>query len=340
MAAPMTADPLWIAEAEVVSLIDMDDAIAVLERALAMEARGAAANMLKTHVSWNGDTLHAIGATFLDDSLVGTKTWAHTRHGATPLLILFDSHDGSLRAIIEAFALGQLRTGGISGLATRWLSAPDADDMALVGAGKQAMAQLAGVAAVRDLRRVRVFSRSPKNSGAFARSAQSELGLTIGAVTSAAAAAEGASLITLVTRATEPILASAMVARGAHINAVGAITPDRIEFEPALLARCDLIVADSVAQVRTLSREFREFCGENEASWHRVIPLSEVVARGGPRPGSADLTLFKAMGMGICDVALGAEVLKRAIDRSAGRRFTHPQRAAPRLCGTSQRRNS
>src|SRR3989440_6709313 len=151
---------LWVTEGEVVRLMDMKGAIAALDRALALEAVGKAENMVKTHAIWGGHhTLHAIGATFPDAGFVGTKTWAHA-NGAAPLLILFDSHNGSLKAIIEAFALGQLRTGGISGLATKYLAAQDARDMALIGTGKQAMTQLAAVAAVRPLLRVRAFSRA------------------------------------------------------------------------------------------------------------------------------------------------------------------------------------
>jgi len=61
----------------------------------------------------------------LAEGVVGTKTWAHTEGGANPLLILFDAANGQLMAVIEAFALGQLRTAAISGLATRWLAAPN-----------------------------------------------------------------------------------------------------------------------------------------------------------------------------------------------------------------------
>ena len=149
----MSGQALWITEAEVAALVDMGDAIAALERGLSAEARGGAVNMAKTHTTFgHGDTLHAIGATMLAEGVVGTKTWAHTEGGANPLLILFDAANGQLVAVIEAFALGQLRTAAISGLATRWLAAPDAAEMALVGAGKQALAQVAAVAAVRKLR--------------------------------------------------------------------------------------------------------------------------------------------------------------------------------------------
>src|SRR5256884_6442629 len=150
---------LWVTEGEVVRLMDMKGAIAALDRGLAVEAVGKAVNMVKAQAIWGGHhALPAIGATFADEGFVGTKTWAHA-NGAAPLLILFGSHNGSLKAIIEAFALGQLRTGGISGLATKYLAADGASDMALIGTGKQAMTQLAAVAAERPLLRVRAFSR-------------------------------------------------------------------------------------------------------------------------------------------------------------------------------------
>jgi len=226
---------VWITEAEVVRLMDMKGAIAALDRGLALEAAGKAENMVKTHAIWGGHhTLHAIGATFADEGFVGTKTWAHA-NGAAPLLILFDSHNGSLRAIIEAFALGQLRTGAISGLATKYLAAEGASDMALIGTGKQAMTQLAAVAAVRPLRRVRAFSRDGAARADFIARASKALGLNIEEASSVAQAVDNAAIVTLVTRATKPILASGMLAAGTHVNAVGAISPERTEFEPALL---------------------------------------------------------------------------------------------------------
>lgn len=127
--------PPWITEADVVALLDMRAAIAAVERGLAGEARGSAQSMLKTHVKWgSGDTLHAIGAACTEAGVVGTKTWAHTAGGATPLLVLFDAASGSLRAVIEAFALGQFRTGAMSGVATRWLAAESASELAIIGA--------------------------------------------------------------------------------------------------------------------------------------------------------------------------------------------------------------
>ena len=328
----MTRSFLWITETEVAGILDMRAAIAALKVGLDREARGEAQNMTKTHVLWGkGDTLHAIGAVCPAAGVAGTKTWAHTEGGATPLLLLFDAHDGSIKAIIEAFVLGQFRTAGISGLATRFMAAAGADDMALIGTGKQALAQLAAVAAVRRLRRVRVFSPTPEHRQAFVANARSEFDLPIEEASNVAAAVRDASIITLVTRAREPFLTSDLAARGAHINAVGAIAPERIEFAPDLLDRCGLVVADSVPQARNLSREFIEYFEAPGRDWARVRPLSEIVATGARRPGGADLTLFKALGMGISDLSLGIEIYRRAVAQRLGRGVPHPVRAKPRL---------
>lgn len=310
----------------------LNDAINALESGLIAEAQGAASNMVKTHVAWDGSTLHAIGATFPLNGFAGTKTWAHTEGGATPLLILFDSRTGRLKAILEAFALGQMRTGSASGVATRWLAAEGADDFAIIGTGKQAITQVAAVLAVRPIKRIRVFSRSPEHRASFAARVEKEFEIETRVASSVAEAVEGASIITVVTRATEPVLNGSMVTRGAHINAVGAIVPSRAEVDETVLERSGRIVVDSLQQAQKLSRELMGFFGApTEEGWKRVEALSAVVAGRVVRSASDDLTLFKSLGMGISDLALGMELYQRAIEQGLGREFTHPERVAPRL---------
>jgi len=328
---PSNTPVLWISEAEVTSLLDMDTAMAALEQGLQLEARGEATNMTKTHVAWPGGNLHAIGASFTGAGIVGTKTWAYTPGGSTPLLILFDSTSGALLAVIEAFALGQLRTASASGVATRKLARAEARTFAIIGTGEQALPQTAAVAAVRPLDAIRVFGRNPERKAAFVKRVEEELGISASGTDSVASAVEGADIITLVTRATEPFLRSAMVARGAHVNAVGAITPERAEFEPELLDRCDPIVVDSVAQVQRLSREFINYFEQGRKAWSAVTPLSALVAGGRGRSLESDLTLFKAMGMGISDLSLGIKCYRHAVEHGLGRSIPHPQRVRIRL---------
>src|SRR5262245_19061727 len=324
--------PLWISEADVVSMMSMGDAISALERGLLAEARGDAQNMVKTHMTWGkGSTLHAIGAVYAEDGFVGTKTWAHTEGGATPLLILFDSGDGSLKAIIEAFAIGQMRTGAATGVATQTLAREGADELAIIGAGKQAAAQIAAVVAVRPIRRIRVFGRNEERRSRVVAWARREFGVEIVAAGGIAEAVADAPIITVVTRATEPILFADMVGRGAHINAVGAITPERAEISRDTLERCDQVVVDTIPSAQNLSRELIEYYGGAASGWARVKSLASVVAAGLPRDATDDLTLFKSLGMGISDLALGIEIYHRAAGSGLGRGFAHPQKAAPRL---------
>jgi alanine dehydrogenase len=326
------SSPLWITEAEVVSLLDLRDTIAALERGLTLEARGEMANMAKTHATWgSGGTLHALGATSTSAGVVGTKTWAHTEGGATPLLILFDSETGALKAVIEAFALGQMRTGGISGVATRWLAAADADELAIVGTGKQALLQVAAVAAVRPLKRVRVYSPTAAHRTQFADRLRAAFPLTVVEAQSVREAVADAPIITLVTRATQPFLTADLVGKGAHVNAVGAILPGRVEFGQDIFPRCGRVVVDSLESVRELSREFRDYYGTKTANWDEVMLLRALVAARQTRPAGCDLTLFKAMGMGVSDLAVGIEIYERAARQGLGRSFAHPQRVTPRL---------
>jgi ornithine cyclodeaminase len=289
----------WISEREVVEALTLPRAIDAIERALAREAVGAAKTMLKTHVGWgDGHTLHAIGG--VDGDLVGTKTWAHTAGGANPLLILWDSETGERRAVIEAFALGQLRTAAMSGLATRLLASLDTTVAAVIGTGKQALPQASALRTVLPaLREIRVFGRDPGRKQAMASRIEAEMGVAAVLCDTIAAAADGAGVITTATRATEPFLASSFVARGSHVNAIGAITPERAELLPDLIDRA-FIVADSVDQARNLASEVQ---GRN------LRALSSLI--GGSRP-AADITLFKAMGIGLADVALGRAIIEAA----------------------------
>jgi ornithine cyclodeaminase len=273
--------------------------------------------------------LHAIGAVIEGAGVVGTKSWAHTGGGATPLLLLWGAEDGRLLAVIEAFALGQMRTGGISGVATRWLAPEGADELAIIGTGKQAVTQAAAVAAVRPLRRIRVFSPTPENRQAFvAKLAKLLPEIAVREAASVEAALDGAPIVTLVTRARQPFLSAGLLGRGTHLNAVGAITPEREEFTQDVFDRTDAIAVDNLGSVQALSAEFRRRFAED---WSAVRPLSALVAGGMRRPPAADLTLFKAMGMGLSDLALGIEILTRVRQSGGGRPLPHPQRMAPRL---------
>jgi ornithine cyclodeaminase len=247
------------------------------------------------------------------------------------MLLLFDSNDGSLKAIIEAFALGQMRTAAACGVATQWLAEPTAEEFAIIGTGKQAISQVAAVLAVRPIRRIRVFSPDEGRRTRFVERLRSEFELETIAASSVREAVEGASIITLATRAKDPILSADMVERGAHINCVGAIVPSRAEVTSDVLSRSSRIVTDSVPQARKLSRELIDFLGSDDARWKTVQPLFTIVSERFPRSEADDLTLFKSLGVGISDLSLGIQLYRDAVSSQRGYKFSPPQRVQPRL---------
>jgi gentisate 1,2-dioxygenase len=124
-----------------------------------------------------------------------------------------------------------------------------------------------------------------------------------------------------------------MVAPGAHINAIGAIVPTGAEVAGDLVNRCTLVVADSIPQAQNLSRELIDSFG-SRGKWHDVQRLSTIVAErraGHGARGQGDLTLFKSLGIGIADLAIGAELVRKAHELRVGRRMARPEPAEPRL---------
>jgi alanine dehydrogenase len=316
--------PRWIGERDVEAL-SIAEAIDALRGGLRREATAGAANLEKTHLRVEGGAnIHAIGAAFPTDGICGVKTWVHTKGGANPVEILWDSDTGQLLAVIEAFALGQLRTAAIAGIATDLLAAKEACEMALCGTGKQALAQVAAIDAVRPLDRVRVFGRDRARRDAMVARIGDELGLSAKGFDAVGPAIDAAPIVTLVTRASEPFIGVDAIAAGAHVNAMGAITPERCEFEPGLLARCAVVAVDNLPSAQRLASELRAFYSDDE-SWGNVTPLSELVASKASRPAGADLTLFKSLGMGISDLALATEIYRRAVESGAGLELPQPE---------------
>ncbi len=328
----MDSAPIWITEAEVTAAMALPDAIAALGRALAMEAEGAAANMPKTHLMVApNDAMHAIGASVAGAGICGTKTWVNVGGKSQTVLILFSLEDGRLRAVVEATALGQMRTAAMTGVGTARLAPDDARRLALIGTGKQALPNAAACAAVREIEEIRVFSRREEAREALAARIQDELGIRAVAAASVADAAADAAIVTAITNATEPFLSAAAIAPGAHLNAMGAIVPARVEFAQDVFERCGVIAVDTMEGVRALSAEFRERFGDDDAAWETVRPISRLIAEDMRRPAGCDLTLFKAVGMGMSDLALGIEVLARAEAGGLGTPVPERVRVPPRL---------
>ncbi len=291
------------------TIIDMPEAIDAVARLVLREFDGQAQNIPKTVATWPpASSAHALGAIDQVDGLVAFKVWINTPQGAAAILNLFDITTGSHVVSMEAGALGMYRTAAIAGLATRVMSDEGADDLALLGTGRQAFHQVLAVHAVRPLRRLRVWSPTENHREAFARRVQDDLGIAAEAASTVEEALAGAPLVTTICRASEPFVRADMLAPGAHVNAMGAILPQAAEIDASVLDGADVIAVDNVANAEANSRELREFV---DGDWSSVVTLGSLLAVGDGSVRGKGFSVFKGMGMGLSDLAVAAIIAKK-----------------------------
>lgn len=322
---------IYLTERDVCELVDLRSAISALQETVVAQARGKASNVPKALATFgDGSSMHTLGSLYPERGQLGFKTWVFTKQGGGAIYSLFDANKGTLLALIEARALGQLRTSGIAGVATAALAAPGADTLALIGTGQQSMLQLASVAAVRPLSEVRVFSPTAEKRRAFVESARSKFAFAITDCATLEEATQNAPIVTLITRAKEPFLRASMLAEGAHLNAVGSILPTHAEFYQDIFDKAAVVVVDDLENARRGSRELIERYGADGTKWQGVRTLGDVLgANESARPTSKGFTIFKGMGMGLSDLAIATLVYQRAKEAGRGIQLPPTERVNP-----------
>ncbi|HWM85893.1 MAG TPA: ornithine cyclodeaminase family protein [Kofleriaceae bacterium] len=321
-------DVLVIGQEEVRRLLSPADCIEVMAGAFAALARGEALQPLRTAHRLPGDRgLLAVMPAYLGDiDAPGIKviTVFPGNHGTEldshqGAILLFEGERGQLVAVVDATEVTAIRTAAVSGLATRLLARADAGDLAILGSGTQARSHLAAMAAVRRLRRVRVWSRDPARAAAFAESARSEQACDVAAVASAREAVAGADLVCTTTSAREPILEGAWLTPGAHINAVGACLPVVRELDGAAVARARLIVDRRESALAEAGDILLARAEGAIGADHIAGELGEVLIGTCPgRRADDEITLFKSLGIGIEDIAAAHFIHRRAREQGAG----------------------
>lgn len=325
------APSLWLTEQDVYKTVSLNDAIDALEKGIVLEANGQASNVAKALGVWGQHrSMHALGSMMPERGYVGFKTWANTPDGAMAVFSMYSADNGALLCQMEAALLGKLRTSGISGLATKWLAPAAADEMAIIGTGFQAFPQIAAVAATRKLSRLRIFSPTKQSRDAFAEKASEALPFKVTVCETLGDALDGVPIVTVVTRASEPFVHGDLIAKGAHINACGAVLPANAELHLDVLDRCDLVVVDNIANARANARELKEKYGDVDEEWKAVRTLGDVISGKASRTGEADVTLFKPMGMGLSDLSVAIAVYERAKEQGLGVELPAGQRVDPR----------
>jgi ornithine cyclodeaminase/alanine dehydrogenase-like protein (mu-crystallin family) len=230
--------------------------------------------------------------------------------------VLFDGQDGRPQAVITGESFTRAKTAADSALGADLLSRPDAQVLAVLGAGAQAETQIRYLLAVRPtIRRVAIWNRTPEKARALA-AALSVPDVEIGAVEDAEAAAHDADIVSCVTASRDPVLRGTWLKPGAHVDLVGSFTPQMREVDDEAMRRARLFVD---------TRRFAVgHCGEfTQAIAAGVITAEDVVAELAElctgavgRRSAEEITLFKNAGGGHLDLMVARAFHDLAVGRA------------------------
>lgn len=311
---------IYLTEDDVAWLLDMDTAIECVEEAFRQWAADKAENQPRRRSAAGTTTLHvlAAGAEYL--GYVGYKSYVTTRTGARFQFMLFDAKEGIPVALIEANLLGQMRTGAVTGVATKYMARPDAKVVGCFGTGFQARSQLKAVCSVRRIERVDVYGRNDERRRAFADEMSEFCGVPTVAVHTPESAAAEKDIVICATTSKAPLFDGHVLEEGTHVNAVGSNYLTKAEIDVTTIRRSDHIICDSLDACQLEAGDFVPALEDGSLDWSRVHELSEVVV--GRETGRAlveDITLFKSVGLGLEDLAVGVRIFERAREDGLGR---------------------
>lgn len=304
---------------DVETLLTMPECIAAMEEALAATARGEVHNPLRSIVRAEG----AQGFMGLMPAYRGGATPAFAlkeiclfpgnpaRGLDTHLgsVLLHSAETGELIGIFNASAITAVRTAAVSAVATKLLAREDAHTLAIIGAGVQARSHLKAIPVVRDIREVRVCSRTRAKAEALG---------DVRVFDSVEECIHGADIIVTTTSSREPVIRREWVGDGVHINAVGSSIAAARELDAATVAAASFFVdrrESTVNESGDYLMALRE--GAITGPEHIRAELGEILTgKEKGRTSREEITLFKSLGIAIEDLASAQFLLEKA--RSTG----------------------
>ena len=285
---------LYLDEEEIRALLRWDELIPAMEKALIEFSLGRVVqpvrNMLtveegRRYLGIMPAVAHeAMGAKLVSFYPGNEGTGRATHHA---MILLFRPDTGEPLAVMDGRLITEMRTAAVSAAVTKYLAAPDARVLALLGSGVQAHAHLQALSRVRPFHKIRVWSRTADHAERFADQNNAE-------AMPIADAVRGADVIVTATSALQPIVDGDWLKPGAHVNAVGSPRPNWRELDDRAMA--NILVVDSREAVLKES-------GDVILSGAKIFAEAGEIFAGTKTVPSAETTVFKSVGLAIEDIA-------------------------------------
>jgi len=170
------------------------------------------------------------------------------------LVLLFSQKTGVLQLImLDECWLTDIRTAAAGAVAAKHLAPKTITHIGIVGTGVQAGLQLEMLQHVVDCNGCIIWGRNSEKVQALIDDLQSRdtfqsWGLKFQAAQDMKFLTSQCELIVTTTSAKAPLIKAGQIKRGTHITAMGADDHGKQELEAEILAKADILVADSVSQ--------------------------------------------------------------------------------------------
>jgi ornithine cyclodeaminase len=231
------------------------------------------------------------------------------------VLCLHDASSGALLAVMDSTRLTAVRTGVAGALAAHELARPDADVIAVIGAGVQGREQLRALAALRPIRRVLVHDAVPARAEAYAREMAGVLGIEVEPTATVDAAVGASAIVLAATWARKPFLDRSNLAPGTHVTTLGPDEPGKAEVASEVITD-GLFVCDD----RGVAVEMGALAGVGLGADAIAAELGEVLAGRHPgRTSDDEITVYGGVGLAFQDAVAAWTVYEAARATRRGR---------------------
>lgn len=227
------------------------------------------------------------------------------------VIVLIDGENSKILAILDSAMLTAIRTGAVSGLATKILSRKESKIVGVVGSGQQARTQLEAVFTVRKVSDVRVFSKDYSHAERFAREMSEYLHVSVVPCRMRREASKDADVIILATNSATPVLDWTEVSPGSHINSIGTL-PERRELDLETVCNSRLYV-DIREGVLKEAGDVIHAIRSGRITENQIIgDLADLLSgKSKGRQDDSEITLFKSVGFAMQDVYASNQVYER-----------------------------
>jgi ornithine cyclodeaminase/alanine dehydrogenase-like protein (mu-crystallin family) len=323
---------LILSEENIRTLYSMEDCLKDIEQAFLLFAEGKVENPVRTalsHPNFNGTTLYMpsyiqslgsaaikIVSVFPNNSNLGKKT-------IQGVILLTDDSTGEHLALLEASYLTVLRTGAVTGVATKYLARKSAQTLAVLGCGAQSIGQIQAIFAVRDISRLILYNRTKEKINYLLQKFKNLYPNWSGEIiiaNTANNAIKDADIIVCSTRSTTPLFDGNLLRHGTHINGIGSYQPHMQEVDLVTLVRSNKVVVDTIEGAKHEAGDFLIPIQQENWSFDRLYgELCEIVA--GKKEGretEQEITFFKSVGTAFLDAAVSHSVFQKAKEKGVG----------------------